>query len=141
MQPPSSATNNSLTFREASQLELDHLKKSSSIEVKDIKEKVQLLLVRDLLRLNWQVVTDKTDLKLRPPETYDKNIIKESMNFKRQDILHRNKAWIDKYIVLARENLAQGKNVLLSKILPRIEVCKKEKQHNLFRIFRYYWVF
>ena len=42
-------------------------------------------------------------------------------------------------LILQEKNLANGCDVLTSKIDPTIEVCQTEKQHRLFRMFRYYW--
>ena len=39
----------------------------------------------------------------------------------------------------ARKNLANGTDVLRSSIQPEIEVFETQKQHDLFRIYRYYW--
>ena len=61
------------------------------------------------------------------------------MSFKRKEIIDQNRTWINNHISLARQNLAQGKDVLNSNIEPVIEVCETQKQHDLFRIFRYYW--
>ena len=40
---------------------------------------------------------------------------------------------------MGRSNLARGIDVLGSEIKPRIELCETQKQHDLFRLFRYYW--
>ena len=109
------------------------------IEAQDGEEKVKLLLVRDLFRLNWNIEKTRNKLVISPPSYYNKKIIKKSMNVSRQQILEKNNEWIKKHIDLAKKNLAQGRDVLKSKILPRIEVCKTKKQHSIFRIFRYYW--
>ena len=61
------------------------------------------------------------------------------MSFKRDEIISKHRKWIDKNIQYARKNLANGIDVLNSKIDPIIEVCETEKQHRLFRILRYYW--
>ena len=109
------------------------------IETPDSEERVKLLLVRDLFRLNWNIEKSKDKLIVSPPIYYDKEIIKQSMNISRQEILNKNREWIEKHVDLVKNNLAQGKDILKSEISPRIEVCKTRKQHNLFRIFRYYW--
>lgn len=109
------------------------------IEAQDGEEKVKLLLIRDLFRLNWNIEKTRNKLVISPPSYYNKKIIKKSMNVSRQQILEKNNEWIKKHIDLAKKNLAQGRDVLKSKILPRIEVCKTKKQHSIFRIFRYYW--
>ena len=107
-----------------------------------LEELVVNSIRRDLERLNWQfkLPTKKNAYPtLVPPETYDRETIKSSMSFKRDEIIIKNKAWIDSHIEVARANLAEGKDVLLSKIDPIIEVCETSKQHSLFRILRYYW--
>jgi len=109
------------------------------ISDKPIEEQVKALILRDLLRLNWNVNFQKNKVEVVPPEYYDKETIKESMSIRRDEIISKNKNWIDKHIVFARENLANGYEALNSKIEPVIEVCQSQEQHNLFRIFRYYW--
>jgi len=119
--------------------ELDILNNDNLIETQDCEEKVKLLLIRDLFRLNWNIEKSKDKLEISPPNNYNKEIIKQSMSISRQYILSKNINWIEKHIDLARKNLAQGKDVFKSKISPRIEICKTQKQHNLFRLYRYYW--
>jgi len=97
---------------------------------------------RDLERLNWKfkLPTKKNAYPtLVPPEEYDKETIKSSMAFKREEIIVKHRKWIDKNIAFARKNLAKGIDVLNSEINPIIEVCETEKQHRLFRMLRYYW--
>lgn len=110
-----------------------------SIETQNSEEKVKLLLIRDLFRLNWNIEKSKDKLVVSPPIYYNKEIIKQSMSISRKEILNKNREWIEKHIDSAKKNLARGKDILKSKISPRIEICKTQKQHNLFRIFRYYW--
>jgi len=105
-----------------------------------LHEKVILLLVRDLLRLGWSFKTNGSkSIELTPPIHYEKDIIKEGMSFSRNEILQKKRMWIDSHIKEARSNLANGLDALKSKIIPVIEVCKDQKQHDLFRIYRYYW--
>jgi hypothetical protein len=127
-----------LPFKDQS-FNLDRICNDNLIEAQDGEEKVKLLLIRDLFRLNWNIEKTRNKLVISPPSYYNKKIIKNSMNVSRQQILEKNNEWIKKYIDLAKKNLAQGSDVLKSKILPRIEVCKTKKQHSIFRIFRYYW--
>jgi len=107
-----------------------------------IEDQVVNCIRRDLERLNWtfKLPTSKNAYPtLVPPEKYDKETIKRSMAFKRNEIIEKNKSWIDKNIDFARKNLAKGFDVLNSKIDPIIEVCETANQHRLFRILRYYW--
>ena len=127
-----------LPFKDQS-FNLDRICNDNLIEAQDGEEKVKLLLIRDLFRLNWNIEKTRNKLVISPPSYYNKKIIKKSMNVSRQQILEKNNEWIKKHIDLAKKNLAQGRDVLKSKILPRIEVCKTKKQHSIFRIFRYYW--
>ena len=127
-----------LPFKDQS-FNLDRICNDNLIEAQDGEEKVKLLLIRDLFRLNWNIEKTRNKLVISPPSYYNKKIIKNSMNVSRQQILEKNNEWIKKHIDLAKKNLAQGRDVLKSKILPRIEVCKTKKQHSIFRIFRYYW--
>lgn len=127
-----------LPFKDLS-FNLDRICNDSLIETQDSGEKVKLLLIRDLFRLNWNIEKTRNKLVISPPNYYNKKIIKKSMNVSRQQILEKNNEWIKKHIDLAKKNLVQGRHVLKSKILPRIEVCETKKQHSIFRIFRYYW--
>jgi len=105
-----------------------------------IEERVTLLLVRDLLRLGWRIKSNsRKSLELIPPKSYGKEIVKAAMAYSRNEIIESNTSWINKHIDLARINLASGTKVLESEICPRIEVCETQAQHELFRIFRYYW--
>jgi len=122
-----------------SSFNLDKIQSSNLIKTKDSTERVKLLLLRDLFQLNWGIEKSKNKLVISPPSYYNKEIIRKSMSVSRQEILHKNRAWIEKHIDLAKKNLAHGKDILKSEISPRIEVCKTRKQHDLFRIFRYYW--
>ena len=115
------------------------LKKDKEIS---LEEQVVNSIRRDLERLNWKfkLPTKKNAFPtLVPPDNYDKETIKNSMSFKRNEIISKHKKWIDKNIEFARKNLANGIDVLNSEIDPIIEVCETEKQHRLFRILRYYW--
>jgi hypothetical protein len=109
------------------------------LQGKTLEEQVKLSILRDLWKLNWQIRFNNGKVEIVPPKFYNKETIKESMGFKRDEIIRNNNKWIDKNIHLARHNLADGYSVLRSKINPIIEVCEKEKQHRLFRILRYYW--
>ena len=107
-----------------------------------LNEQVVNSIRRDLERLNWKfkLPTKKNAYPtLIPPENYDKETIRTSMAFKRDEIITKNRKWIEKNIPYARNNLATGIDVLSSSIDPIIEVCKTQKQHRLFRILRYYW--
>lgn len=128
-----------ISLLETPSFNLDRIHSDNLIEAKDSEERVKLLLVRDLSRLNWNIEKSRNKFVMSPPIYYDKEIIRQSMNIARQIILNKNREWIEKHIDLAKKNLAQGKDILKSEISPRIEVCKTQKQHDLFRIFRYYW--
>jgi len=110
-----------------------------NIDGKSSKQKVLLLILRDLYNLNWQIKIGNEKIEVYPPESYDKATIKKTMAVKRIEIINKNKQWIDKNIDFARKNLANGLDVLASKIDPMIEVCQTRKQHDLFRMYRYYW--
>lgn len=110
-----------------------------SLDGKSQEQRVKLLILRDLLNLNWGIKIRKKKIEVFPPETYDKETIKHSLSTKRNEIINANKQWINKNIGLARRNLANGNDVLNSKIDPMIEVCETQKQMDLFRIYRYYW--
>jgi hypothetical protein len=119
------------------EIEIIEVSKDLSLE-----EQVVNSIKRDLERLNWKF---KLPIKKNayptfvPPENYDKETIKSSMSFKRNEIILKHRKWIDRNIELARRNLASGSDALISSIDPIIEVCQSKEQHNLFRILRYYW--
>jgi hypothetical protein len=120
---------------------LNEIVNNSELEIncKDLEEKVRLLIFRDLFQLGWSWQTIDNSIVCSPPEFYDKAIIKKAMSIKREELVENNSEWIDKHIHLAKENLANGIDVMRSKIKPIIEECKTQKQHDIFRIFRYYW--
>jgi hypothetical protein len=91
------------------------------------------------MNLDWDIKFGSKKIEVFPPETYDKETIKQAMSVKREEIINTNRQWIDKKIEFARENLASGYDVMCSEIDPIIEVCETQKQKDLFRIFRYYW--
>lgn len=110
-----------------------------NIDDKSTEEQIKDFIIRDLRNLNWQIKFLKDKIQITPPDYYDKEIIRQSMSVKRDEIIRINKLWIDKHIDFARANLANGYEALSSEIKPFIEVCKTAKQHRLFRILRYYW--
>lgn len=111
----------------------------STINISSSEEKVKLLIIRDLSRLGWRLDFSDDLIQLSPPDFYDKELIKSTMSVKRKEILDNNKEWISKNIDLAVHNLANGLEVLDSRIIPKIEVCETPAQHRLFRLLRYYW--
>ncbi|MFC2139362.1 Druantia anti-phage system protein DruA [Bacteroidota bacterium] len=106
---------------------------------KSAQQRVKLLILRDLWKLNWKINFEKNKIVVSPPIAYDKDTIKYAMSVKRQEILIKDRTWINKHIELARQNLSNGYDVINSPIDPIIEVCETKKQHSLFRILRYYW--
>lgn len=110
-----------------------------SILTESLEEKVKLLIVRDLLRLGWEINYEADQVSFKPPSSYDKQVVKNSMHIKRHESLVKNEKWIREHLCLAKQNLADGSQVWKSKIEPIIEVCEKQKQFDVFRIFRYYW--
>lgn len=115
------------------------LKKVELTDVSSLEEKVKLLIIRDLIRLGWRVTFNNSWVLITPPEKYDRNVIKNSMSVKRHEIIKNNSLWIKNNIEYAKQNLATGSQVVKSRIEPLIEICRTKKQHNLFRILRYYW--
>ncbi|MBI5912817.1 DUF4338 domain-containing protein [Candidatus Azambacteria bacterium] len=129
-------------------LQLDLKKKNSinllfsDLDKKDAHtpgEKVKLLILRDLLRLDWKITFGDNKIIVAPPKNYDKETIRRSMSHKRKESIDNNAEWIKKNLEFARNNLANGNDVLKSKIRPIIEVCETPKQHALFKMYRYYW--
>ena len=109
------------------------------VQTNSPEEKVIILILRDLLRIGWEVNFKSNQIAITPPKFYDKQVIKSSMEYKRQETIAKNQRWIDKHIGLARQNLADGKDAWQSEIIPVLEVCKTQRQFDVFRIFRYYW--
>jgi hypothetical protein len=130
-----------ITLRRNSPLQrvLANQKQDFAIATKSPEEKVRLLIVRDLLRLGWEMTLSATRVVIKPPAHYDKQIIRDSMQVKRQESLAEHRAWIDKHLKLARQNLADGPSVWNSSIEPVIELCTTQQQLDTFRIFRFYW--
>jgi len=104
-----------------------------------LQQRVPLLLVRDLLRLGWHLRSTVNSIELVPPAVYDKETIRKAMAYSRNDMIDLKEEWIRHHLDLARRNLATGNDALKSEIYPRIEVCETQNQHDLFRMFRYYW--
>lgn len=112
------------------------------VEYSSSAERVHALIFRDLHRLGWDTSypdSQKNLIEVSPPESYDKLTIQKSMGIKRQEIIRQHQKWIDSKIDYARANLANGFDALYSTIKPVIEVCETQKQHDLFRILRFYW--
>jgi hypothetical protein len=117
----------------------DNIEKTEEVS---LEEQVVNSIRRDLERLNWkfELPTKKNSLPtLVPPENYDKETIKTSMSFKRDEIIAKHRHWIDSNLEFVRRNLASGREALYSEIDPVIEVCETQKQHDLFRVIRYSW--
>lgn len=129
------------------QLETDSLlhrlvtKKSMdlSMQAESPSEKVKLLIVRDLLRLGWEMSFKPNRVLIEPPTSYNKQTIKESMQIKRVETFAKYHKWIKTHLHLAHENLIDGKSAWDSSIGPVIEICRTQKQFDIFRIFRFYW--
>jgi len=103
------------------------------------EEKVRLLIVRDLLRLGWEMNFKSNSVLIKPPDSYDKQIVKDAMQIKRHESLEKNAEWIRTHLDLIQQNLADGFSVWKSPIDPVIEVCATQRQFDIFRIFRFYW--
>src|ERR1700722_9443537 len=97
--------------------------KKKSVKKIPLDEQVVNSIRRDLERLNWKfkLPTRKNAYPtLVPPENYDKETIKNSMSFKRNEIIVKHKKWIKENMTFARKNLAKGIDVLNSEIDPVI---------------------
>lgn len=110
-----------------------------AIATKSPEEKVRLLIIRDLLRLGWQMNLSGRRVLIKPPEHYDKQVIRDSMHVKRQESLVEHREWIDSHLKFARQNLADGPTAWNSSIEPVVELCTAQEQLDLFRILRFYW--
>ena len=78
------------------------------LKSKSTEDRVKASIVRDLLNLGWKVNFNNSKIEISPPPYYDKEIIRQSMCIKRNEIIRNNKMWIDGQIGNARENLACG---------------------------------
>ena len=108
------STNSSLSV-----LDISATKKKISIE-----ERATLLLMRDLVRLGWRLKSNSSKyFEFSPPYSYEKNVIKDAMVYARNEIIDDKSEWIENHISLGQENLAIGKEVLKSEVIPRIEIC------------------
>jgi hypothetical protein len=110
-----------------------------SIGTRSPEEKVKLLIVRDLLRLDWEIDFKANCVLITPPAFYDKQVVKDSMQMKRRESLAKHATWIGKHAELAKANLADGAAVWKSGIEPVVEVCETQAQLDVFRFFRFYW--
>ena len=110
-----------------------------SVNARSPEEKVKMLILRDLLRLDWQVSFQSNRVSLTPPASYDKDVIRASLEIKRQEQIQRNSTWLKNHIHLAQKNLACGVDAIESKIEPTVEVCQTQEQFDLFRVCRFYW--
>lgn len=105
-----------------------------------LEERAASLLVCDLIRLGWRLRTGSpSSLELVPPPHYEKSVVRAAMAHARNETIDANSTWIDAHLQLARDNLASGRDALRSEVRPRIEICKSQRQNDLFRMFRYYW--
>ncbi len=112
---------------------------SFPIGSKTPEEKVRLLIVRDLMRLGWEITFKANSVLITPPAFYDKQTVKNSMLIKRQESLVKHAEWIKEHAERPQQNLADGNLVWKSCIKPVIEVCKTQRQLDIFRFFRFYW--
>jgi hypothetical protein len=110
-----------------------------SVCTRSPEEKVRLLIVRDLLRLGWEMNFQDNRVLIKPPANYDKKTIKDSMQVKREESFAKHAEWIKKHLPIANQNLADGVDVWKSRIDPVVEICESPKQLDLFRILRFYW--
>jgi Druantia protein DruA len=128
-------------FRRNSQLHhlLSTQRTDFTIGTRSPEERVKLLIVRDLLRLGWEVTFKAEEVLITPPSSYDKQVIRDSMQIKRKVALLKHAKWLEDHVDLARLSLGDGSEVWNSKINPVLEVCRTQEQLRLFRFFRFYW--
>ena len=86
----------------------------------EIEKHVKSLIVRDLFNLNWDLQQNGSILTITPPKEYNKDIVKKSMHFKREEILASAQPWINKHESLLKSNLATGMQAFSSPIIPSI---------------------
>jgi hypothetical protein len=112
---------------------------STDPQTDDIEQLLKSHIVNDLFKLKWDLKQEDNSFVISPPVEYNKDIVRQSMDYKRQETLRKNQKWIDNHIGMLRQNLVAGKDAFKSEIVPSIEVCQTPPQHELFRICRYYW--
>src|SRR5690606_33966012 len=95
-------------------------------ENKPLDEKVKILILRDLWKLGWHIDFIDNKIQVVPPSEYDKATIKHAMSIKRDEIIQKNQKWIGNHLSKAQANLADGKDVLKSRISPIIEICERQ---------------
>ena len=110
-----------------------------SVDTQSPEEKVKVLILRDLLRLDWQMSLRSNRVSLAPPSSYSKDIIRASMEVKRQEQLRKHSRWLDAHHSIAQKSLAYGTDAIASNVEPVIEVCETQTQFDLFRMCRFYW--
>ena len=125
---------NSLLHKVLSTQETDFV-----IATRSPEERVKLLIVRDLLRLGWEIKFNANKVLITPPSSYDKQVVRDSMRIKRNVALFKHATWIREHEKCGRLNLADGSEAWQSKIDPILEVCTTQKQLDIFRFFRFYW--
>src|SRR6058998_2625692 len=79
-----------------------------SVNARSPEEKVKVLILRDLLRLDWQVSFQANRVSLTPPASYDKEVIRASMEVKRREQIQKHSSWLKSHSHLALRNLACG---------------------------------
>ena len=107
-------------------------------ENKQNKEIVKSIL-SDLIDSNWEWEQSGKVISVKPPLQYSKDVIKQSMNNKRREMIYSSHEWIDKHSELLKDHLTTGEQAYNSSIEPYIEICTTRVQHSLFRVCRYYW--
>ncbi len=104
-----------------------------------VEDRARLSIFLDLLSSGWTPAPSAEAVQLIPPNLYTKEAVRSAMAAKRQELIDRDRPWIDGHLPTARENLASGLEALQSEVQPEIEVCRSRSQRDLFRVYRYYW--
>ena len=104
-----------------------------------IDERARLSILADLIAVKWDVQFQPDRVLLQPPAAYTKEVIRQSMSAKRQEVIAANRPWIDAHLDLARANLASATEALESPLEPVLEVVESEQERALFRMYRYSW--
>ena len=76
--------NSGVLFLDKPPVNLKRIYDNTLIQTQNSEEKVKLLLIRDLLHLNWSITKSRNELRISPPSFYNKEIIKKSMSISRQ---------------------------------------------------------
>lgn len=109
-------------------------------KIANLEERLASSICNDLSGLNFKFSYENGKFKLEDLQDFkSKDYIRNMMLFRKEEIIFKNRNFINKNKSLLIENLAKGSDCLFSDIIPVIEVCETQKQRDLFRMLRFTW--